>query len=103
MMARPMIFDVPGGATIDVKVIPRAGRSCVAGTRGSALLVRLSAAPVDGAANAELIALLARLLDLPKHRLTVLAGEKRRSKRVKVTGLAADQVRARFDALPHGR
>src|SRR5258706_11368622 len=43
-----------GGVIISVRVIPRAGQAGLAGTRGDAILVRLQAPPVDGAANAEL-------------------------------------------------
>jgi uncharacterized protein (TIGR00251 family) len=91
-----VIRDAPDGALIDVKVIPRAGRSTIAGTRDNALLIRLAAAPVEGAANAELIELLARALAVPKRAITVVSGEKSRSKRLKVVGLSADAVRARL-------
>ena len=49
-----------------MRVVPRAGRSGFAGLRDGAILVRLTAAPVDGAANEELIALIARTLRVPK-------------------------------------
>ena len=91
-----MITDAPDGAVVDIRVIPRAGRTAVAGTRDGAVLVRLAAAPVDGAANAELITLLARLLAIPRSRVTVIAGGKNRSKRVKVLGVSAATVRERF-------
>ena len=54
-----MIESTPEGVVITVRVIPRAARSGVAGTRDGALLVRLNAPPVDGAANAELIEVVA--------------------------------------------
>jgi uncharacterized protein len=57
--------------------------------RDGALLVRLAAAPVDGAANAELIEILARSLDLPKRRIEIVSGDRSRSKRVRVVGLDA--------------
>ena len=57
--------------------------------RDGALLVRLAAAPVDGAANAELIEILARSLDLPKHHIEIVSGDRSRSKRVRVIGLDA--------------
>jgi uncharacterized protein (TIGR00251 family) len=96
-----MVIDTADGAIIDIKVIPRAGRTAVDGTRDNAVLVRLAAAPVDGAANAELIALLARLLDIPKRQLTVVAGEKARAKRVKAIGVRAATVIDRLRlALP---
>ena len=74
---------------IDVRVVPRAGRSGVAGVRDGALLVRLAAAPVDGAANAELIEILAKALDLPRRRIEIVSGDRSRSKRVRVIGLDA--------------
>ena len=60
-----MIASTPEGVAIAVRVIPRAGRSGLAGTRGDALLVRLQSPPVEGAANEELIEVLARALQVP--------------------------------------
>jgi uncharacterized protein (TIGR00251 family) len=80
--------------TIDVRVIPRAGRSGFAGLRDGALLVRLAAAPVDGAANDELIALLARALHLPKRDITIISGGRSRSKCIRVAGMHRAQVLA---------
>jgi len=77
-----------------VRVVPRAGRSGVAGRRHSALLVRLAAAPVDGAANAELIAVLATALDLPKRSIAIVSGDRSRSKRVQIKGMTAAAVMA---------
>ena len=57
--------------------------------RDGALLVRLAAAPVDGAANAELIAILAKALDLPKRRIEIVSGDRSRSKRIRIIGLDA--------------
>ena len=103
-----MIEDAPGSssadrtgaaenaAILDIKVIPRAGRSEMAGTRDNGLLVRLAAAPVEGAANHELVDLLSRLLDVPKRSVRVISGEKGRRKRVKVMGVSAAQVRNRL-------
>ena len=72
------------GLTVNVRVIPRAGKSGLAGTRGDALLVRLQAPPVDGAANEELIAVLAAALGVPKRQLSIIAGARSRQKRVRV-------------------
>jgi uncharacterized protein len=77
---------------LDVRVIPRAGRSGFCGLRDGALLVRLAAAPVDGAANDELIALIAKALRIPKRDITIVSGERSRSKRVRVAGLDAARV-----------
>ena len=86
--------------TIDVRVIPRAGRSGFAGLRDGAVLVRLAAAPVDGAANDELIALLARALHLPKRDITITSGERSRSKRIRVAGMNRAQVLACLAEAP---
>ena len=75
-------------------MIPRAGRSGFAGLRDGALLVRLAAAPVDGAANAELIALIAKTLRIPKRNVTIVSGERSRSKRVRIAGVDREQALA---------
>jgi len=79
---------------IEVRVIPRAGRSGIAGVRNGALLVRLAAAPVDGAANAELIAVLAEALHLPKRSIQIVSGDRSKTKRLHVDGMAASAVMA---------
>jgi uncharacterized protein (TIGR00251 family) len=76
-----------GSDAVDVRVIPRAGRSEIAGLRDGAVLVRLAAAPVDGAANAELIDVLSRTLRLPRRDITIVSGVTSRSKRVRIAGL----------------
>ena len=88
-----MIAPTTGGILIDVRVVPRAGRTALAGTRDGALLVRLSAAPVDGAANIQLVALLARTLGVARGAVTIVAGERGRRKRVHVAGASAAHAR----------
>lgn len=68
------------------RVVPRAGRSRIGGTRGDALLVRLVSPPVDGAANAELRAVIAEALGVPKRAVEIVSGERSRTKRVLVSG-----------------
>jgi uncharacterized protein (TIGR00251 family) len=91
-----VIEPAPDGVVLTIRVIPRAGRSAVAGTRDGALLVRLNAAPVEGAANAELVEVIADALQVPKRAVTIVAGERSRTKRVRVTGVDVDRARARF-------
>ena len=95
-----MISDAPDGAILTVKVIPRAGRTAIAGARDNALLIRLAAAPVDGAANTTLIALLADAIGVPKRHVAIVSGEKSRSKRVRVSGVTAETVRQRLGLSP---
>jgi uncharacterized protein (TIGR00251 family) len=87
---------VSNAVILDIKVIPRAGRTALAGTRDGAVLVRLAAAPVDGAANSELVAFLSDLFDVSKRSITIVSGEKSRQKRVKIIGVSADFVRDRL-------
>jgi uncharacterized protein (TIGR00251 family) len=81
---------------LEIRVIPRAGRSGFAGLRDGALLVRLAAAPVDGAANDELIALLAKALRIPKRGITIVSGERARSKRIRIAGIDREEALARL-------
>jgi uncharacterized protein (TIGR00251 family) len=79
---------------IDVRVIPRARRTEVAGEREGALLVRLAAPPVEGAANDALVAFLADALDLPRRNIRIVAGERSRHKRVAIAGTDIGRIRA---------
>ena len=79
---------------LEIRVTPRAGRNGFGGLRDGALLVRLAAAPVDGAANDELIALLAKTLRIAKRDITIVSGERSRSKRVRIAGLDREQALA---------
>jgi uncharacterized protein len=91
-----VISETADGAVLTIKVIPRAGRTAIAGTRDDALLIRLAAPPVEGAANTALIEFLARLLDVPRRHVALISGEKSRTKRVKVSGVSAALIRARL-------
>jgi uncharacterized protein (TIGR00251 family) len=79
--------------------MPRAGRTSVAGTREGALLVRLAAAPVDGAANEALIAFLSELFDRPKRDITLVSGHTSRDKRVAIAGATEVDIAARLTGL----
>jgi uncharacterized protein YggU (UPF0235/DUF167 family) len=86
----------PGGTLLPVRVIPRAARTGLDGVAAGALRVRLTAPPVDGAANAALIAYLAGLLAVPKSAISVASGVTARQKTLLVEGLAPAEVRARL-------
>lgn len=82
-----------------VRVVPRAGRTGVAGIRGDALLVRLAAPPVDGAANNALMAFLADQFGCPRRDLTLLSGHTSRTKRIAIAGMTFEQVAAKLLAI----
>ncbi|MEO8649942.1 MAG: DUF167 domain-containing protein [Acidobacteriota bacterium] len=76
------IDEKDGKFIIKVRVIPRAGRSAIVGEHDGALKIKIAAPPVDGAANDELIAVLARALDTAKNCIAIVAGHSSRTKRV---------------------
>ena len=79
---------------VDVRVIPRAKKTELAGTRDGAILIRVSAPPVEGAANDAVIALLAERLDIPRRDIRIVSGQSGRRKRIEIAGVTADQIRA---------
>lgn len=87
---------------LEIRVIPRAGRSGFAGLRDGALVVRLAAAPVDGAANDELIDLVAKTLKLPKRDILLVSGERSRTKRIRIAGIDREQAIAQLAGRPDG-
>ncbi len=86
--------ETKAGVTFAVKVIPRASRNEVVGVEGDALKVRLTAPPVEGAANAALVDFLARLLGIPKSQVSLVHGEASRRKVVAVQGCSAAKIGA---------
>ncbi|RJO63590.1 MAG: YggU family protein [Myxococcales bacterium] len=83
-----------GRVVVHLLVQPRASRDEIAGLRDDRLKVRLKAPPVDGEANAALLAFLARRLGAPKSALTLVAGQTGRRKTVAVEGVPAAAVEA---------
>ena len=84
--------DTPDGVSLAVSVIPRAGVTKIAGTREGRLLIRLAAAPVDGAANDALIAFLSGILKVPARHVTVIAGAHSRHKLVAIAEMTVAQA-----------
>jgi uncharacterized protein len=78
--------------TLAVRVQPRAARDEIVGERDGALVVRLTAPPVEGRANEALCRLLARRLGVAPGRVTVVGGARARTKRVRVEGLTDGEI-----------
>lgn len=75
---------------------PRASRPGVGGVREGALEVRVGAPPVEGAANAAIVELIADALQLPRRAVTLVSGEHGRAKRLRIEGLTPAEVRSRL-------
>ncbi|TLY33445.1 MAG: DUF167 domain-containing protein, partial [Nitrospirae bacterium] len=82
--------------TLSLRVQPRASRNAVVGWTGDTLNVRLTAPPVEGAANVACLEFLADLLDLPQSQFEILRGSRSRTKVIRISGLTQDEVRARL-------
>ena len=79
-----------------IRVQPRAKRTEVAGERGGAVVIRVSAPPVDGKANEAVCRLIAQRLGVPKTAVEIVRGESARNKLVRIAGLSADEARTRL-------
>ena len=79
---------------LDVQVVPRASRSRIVGLHDGRLKIQLAAPPVDGEANAALLAFLAELLGVKRADVALLAGETGRRKRVRIAGVGASAAAA---------
>jgi uncharacterized protein len=86
------VHEAGGRVRFSVRVQPRASRSEIAGVYGDALKVRLSAPPVDGAANDALIEFLAHVFAVGRRDVRILAGEISRSKIVEIEGITERTV-----------
>ena len=81
------------GVRVSIRVQPRASSNAIVGVHGDAMKVRLTAPPVDGAANEALVSLLAGTFGIPPRDITIVAGSSSRSKVVELAGVTEDRVR----------
>jgi hypothetical protein len=86
------------GLTLRVRVSPRASRDALAGEREGALVVRLTAPPVEGAANEALARFLGKALGVAPSAVRVVSGATGRNKLVSVAGLDPARARERLGA-----
>ena len=86
------LFEVrPEGIVLSLRVVPRASRSKLLVDEG-VLRLRLAAPPVEGAANAELIRYLAKLVGIPKTAVKLVSGERSKNKRILLEGVSAEDM-----------
>ena len=82
---------------ITIRVVPRSGRNHLEWEQ-EILKARLTAPPVDGAANEALIALLAERLSLPKRAISIVRGGTARLKTVEISGLTEAEVKRKLQS-----
>lgn len=81
-----------GEVVFKVQVVPRSSRSEVVGEYNGALRVKLAAPPVDGAANEELIRVLARTFNVPRSAVIILSGHTGKVKQISIKGRTTEVV-----------
>ncbi len=93
------LHDGKVGSALAVRVTPRASRNEVVEVMSDGTVrIRITASPVDGEANAQLLAFLAQVLNVPKSRLEIVAGLSGRDKLVSVLDMDADTAHRRIVA-----
>lgn len=85
-----------GSVLLCIHVQPRASRLGLCGVYGDALKLAITAPPVDGKANKEVVAFLASLLKIPKKDIVIIGGLQSRIKRCRIGSLAEHEVRKRI-------
>jgi len=75
--------------SLTVRVVPRASRSEIAGYHDGALRIRVAAAPVEGAANHELIRFLSKTFRVPQNAVTIISGSNSKTKIIRITNPSA--------------
>jgi uncharacterized protein (TIGR00251 family) len=87
------VTQLDGRVRFSVRVQPRAARSEFVGLHGDAIKLRLSAVPVGGAANDELVRMLAGAFAVGARAVKIIAGPRSRSKVVEIEGITERMVR----------
>ena len=91
---RERIHVVEGGCELSVRVTPGAKRTQIVRWQDDALMIKVAAPPVDGAANVELVRFLARdVLGVPRSAVKVVRGDKSRTKMLFIEAAKEDVER----------
>jgi len=95
-MPLPFLQAHPDGIVLHVKVQPRASRNEIGQALGHELKIKVTAPPVDSAANEALLRLLADVIDCPRASVRLLRGQTSRHKQVLVQGLSLEEVEVKL-------
>jgi uncharacterized protein len=91
------IKEFKKGLTFQVQVVPRASRAEIAGIQEGALKIKITALPVDGAANEACIKLLAKTFALRKSQMEIFIGAKSRKKTVLVKDISRVELEIKMN------
>jgi uncharacterized protein (TIGR00251 family) len=98
----PVLTVGPDAVRLSLRVQPRAARNRVVGRQGEAIKVQVAAPPVEGAANAAVIALIAGWLDVPRRSVGLVHGERGRDKVVAIAAADPPALARRIEGLLAG-
>jgi uncharacterized protein (TIGR00251 family) len=87
------------GLTFDIQVIPHASRAEISGVQDGALKIRVTAPPVEGAANKACIKLLAGELKLKKSQMEISSGAKSRKKTVVIKNISSAELEKKINDI----
>jgi len=91
------LHDGDKGSALAIRVTPRSSRNEISEVLDNGTVrIRLTAPPVEGKANEALVSFLADVLDVPRSKIEIVAGETGRDKLVSILGLDAETVHARI-------
>jgi uncharacterized protein (TIGR00251 family) len=85
------------GLTFDIQVIPHASRSELMNVQDGVLKIKVTAPPVEGAANEACIKLLAKELGLKKSHLEISSGAKSRKKTVMIKNISKEELQTKIN------
>ena len=87
------------GLTFDIQVIPHASRAEIAGVQEGAFKIKVTAPPVEGAANEACIKLLAKELGLKKSQMEISSGAKSRKKTVLIKDISKAELETKINNI----
>jgi hypothetical protein len=82
-----------GSIVFTVRVVPRSSKTEIVGVHDEALKIRLAVPPVDGAANEELIKLLAKYFEVSRSSVEIVSGTTSKTKQIRITNGNAEKLR----------
>jgi uncharacterized protein (TIGR00251 family) len=86
------VGETTDGVVFNIRVIPRSSRSEFAGVQGDALKLRITAPPVEDAANKECIRFLSEMLGVKRAQIRIIAGHRSKNKKVSVSGIHREDI-----------
>jgi uncharacterized protein len=89
----------PDGVLLAIKLQPRASKNEIGEPLGAELRIKVTAPPVNAAANEALIRLLAETLDCPRGKVELIRGHTSRHKAVKIQGTSAHEILSKLEML----